>query len=917
MEKLSLHDAERVSFSIPHRQGEPCKIKINAAALHNLLKVTPRSGFSEPEFISFNLLADTELTFSTEIIKPFLGTGLIWEGSVPGQPELRAHLSVTGLDDGQGLFIAGAFRLKGQRFVITPAGADYVCVHLPEPRNGPLSLPPVKPQSTAPESGVLSVSADESVAVIHALALYPKKMLTLLGEKELKAIIGHMQQTAAQVFKNSGINATVSFIASESLATLEHSQVEDMLNDVGDVDTGGTGNVTRGKCWDAVTARRNAHKADIVVLLGEGQRVVGGSIVGKAISIPEPVRFDQSDLSVATLAVCVFQQNDAAFIFCHELGHLLGGKHSRHVQPTREGLSPMYDYAHAYISPDKSYVTMMGYDVDAKEILPAFSAADLAYNGKPLGVAIDKPGAADVASLFRLTTRVMATYGGGASDRTQTLNVEVDPLVGGTVLPAELGPYTKGTNVNVKAVPRAGHAFKHWLLDGVVAGTKNIMSVLMDKPHTLRAVFENGQNHWITALPDPTVAQSGGTLRIKPEGFRFPYGTEVTLSYQPDKYKRSHATFWVVDGNATGVPVTEPLTLLPEQDVQVGVQLDNIAHYQPTYLSIYSSHPGGKQVITPVFYDMWGPLSNRKYTVSILSSYGGIPGYEQLTLGENTVVTDSKGVAVLHYEADIASLTYHELGIAYLAFRHENEAPLVLRLMLAADKPKTDVHHFTISDRNQYILAGSRPSDVRFTASDIMDRPDPRGRNEEFIFTADKYPGDKTGIKLPRILVKTDASAKGSLSFSASGKQGAGTNVIRCQYSYYHSYPFSLIHVLPEKIGDFLAGPESVAVKVGDDVEYQIISVKGTYSLFHLSDLSETFSDLSLKIEMADGGTGLRCLHESVSLSSLPFVSAKTQGFPLFMGRATSRGTATMRLYLENQGHRFYSTPLEIIFRVS
>jgi len=108
--------------------------------------------------------------------------------------------------------------------------------------------------------------------------------------------------------------------------------------------------------------------------------------------------------------------------------------------------------------------------------------------------------------------------------------------------------------------------------------------------------------------------------------------------------------------------------------------------------------------------------------------------------------------------------------------------------------------------------------------------------------------------------------------------------------AYYHNSPFSLIHVPPEKWGGSCRS--GICRNESDDVEYQVNSVKDTDSLFFLSDQSDTFSDLSLKIEMEDVGTGLRCVLESASLSSLPFASAKAQGFPLFRASAIRRGTA-------------------------
>lgn len=914
MEENIFQDETSSQINFQNYPGKNYKVKINTLALKHILISDTQSVFSEPEEVRFNLLPEIDISFRTEVKKCFLDSGFIWEGSAPGQPDLRANLSVIGLDDGQDLFVAGAFYHAGKRFVITPSEAGYVSVHLFERQKELIPLPSVKPQSTAPEPEFFDLASDESVAVINALALYPVKMLTSPGENSLKAIIGHMQQTATQVFKNSGINAIINFIAYEAVPELENPEVDKLLSDVGSVDVGGTGKVTHGKCWNSVSALRDAHDADIVVLLGEGKAQGLAIIEGIAMSIPEPVRFDQSDLSVATLAVAVSNTHsaDPGITFSHEVGHLLGGKHSRNVQPTRSGLSAMYDYAHAYISPDKSYVTMMGYDVDAKEVLPAYSSADSKYNGKPLGVAIDKPGAADVASLFRLTTRVMASYRGtNVSDKTQILKVEVDPIIGGTVLPAELGPYSKGTVVNVKAMPRAGHTFKHWLLDGVVAGTKNIMSVKMDTLHTLKAVFVNGQDHWITVHKDSSITYSGGTVTFKPEGHKFPYGTEITISFLSGKYTRSHATYWVVDGINTGLTVNEPLTLLPEQDLKIGVQLGTIMPQDVKNVPSSSIFPGGKHCISLVFYDMWGPLSNRKYTLSVLGDYNGVKGYTGIKFQESIILTDSYGVAILQYDANPA-LT----ETAFLSFKDEKETSLIFKMSLINEEENLRSNTFRIPIRNQYILAGNQPSPVEFTLVDTTGKPAVQGKNCEFTFSTDNYAGDKTGIKLTSSVVKTDACSKGVLSFSASEKQGAGTKVIRYK-DIQPSVPFALIHVLPSKIEDFLIAPKALSLKAGEHIGFQVVTVNEAYQLLHLSELGMAFSELNLKIDMDDGGTGLQCQQKSTALTLLSLQSGKTQGFPLFMSKSSARGTARMHLYLENKGQRLYTSPIEIVFNVS
>lgn len=116
---------------------------------------------------------------------------------------------------------------------------------------------------------------------------------------------------------------------------------------------------------------------------------------------------------------------------------------------------------------------------------------------------------------------------------------------------------------------------------------------------------------------------------------------------------------------------------------------------------------------------------------------------------------------------------------------------------------------------------------------------------------------------------------------------------------------FALIHVLPEKMNDFLTAPKPVFLKIGEQVEGQVILVKDTFKLFHLQEIGKAFCDLNLKVEMDDGGTGLYCLNKSVPLSMIPVESGTKQGFMVFLGKANAVGTARMRLYVEHRGTDF------------
>jgi parallel beta-helix repeat protein len=74
----------------------------------------------------------------------------------------------------------------------------------------------------------------------------------------------------------------------------------------------------------------------------------------------------------------------------------------------------------------------------------------------------------------------------------QTYSLTITSTVGGTTDPAPgTYSYTVNSSVQVTAVPEAEYLFDHWELDDVNVGSANPYSVLMNKNHTLKAIFSH------------------------------------------------------------------------------------------------------------------------------------------------------------------------------------------------------------------------------------------------------------------------------------------------------------------------------------------------------------------------------------------------------------------------------------------
>jgi hypothetical protein len=72
---------------------------------------------------------------------------------------------------------------------------------------------------------------------------------------------------------------------------------------------------------------------------------------------------------------------------------------------------------------------------------------------------------------------------------------------GGTTDPAPgVYTYTIGSTAQVRAIPNRSYVFDHWELDGSFVGSANPFNVLMDRNHTLKAVFSPAAAGWF--VPD-------------------------------------------------------------------------------------------------------------------------------------------------------------------------------------------------------------------------------------------------------------------------------------------------------------------------------------------------------------------------------------------------------------------------------
>jgi hypothetical protein len=98
-----------------------------------------------------------------------------------------------------------------------------------------------------------------------------------------------------------------------------------------------------------------------------------------------------------------------------------------------------------------------------------------------------------------------------------TYSLTITTTVGGTTDPTPgTYSYTANSTVQVTAIPEANYLFEYWEMDSVNVGSANPYTVLMDKNHTLKAVF--------SLIPSPL------SVSISPLSASIPMGQPVTFT---------------------------------------------------------------------------------------------------------------------------------------------------------------------------------------------------------------------------------------------------------------------------------------------------------------------------------------------------------------------------------------------------
>jgi len=126
-----------------------------------------------------------------------------------------------------------------------------------------------------------------------------------------------------------------------------------------------------------------------------------------------------------------------------------------------------------------------------------------------------------------------------------TYTLTIIATAGGTTNPASgTYTYTEGTNVQVTAIPDSSYKLAYWELDGAYNGTNNPTTVLMDKNHTLKAIFA------VITYTLTITTTTGGTTDPVPGTYTYDAGSSVPVQAFPSaNYMFDH---WVLNGSPAG-----------------------------------------------------------------------------------------------------------------------------------------------------------------------------------------------------------------------------------------------------------------------------------------------------------------------------------------------------------------------------
>ena len=236
-----------------------------------------------------------------------------------------------------------------------------------------------------------TVQAQTTESVIDVAVFYTPATKTAQSWTTKLAAETAVQNLVTQTnmaYTASGVHQRIKLVAVEEVTYTEDPSAAEMTEDLVRLALKSDG------FMDGVHAIRDRTGADIVMLLRSEK---AGTVSGTAYTMSEvSTTFASSAFGVSIVN---------AATFAHELGHVMGLRHDRHVSCRPECLPRTYPYAYGYVNQEafkrgapasKRWRTIMSYDLQCTENTPSFSCTRLlrfsnprqTHLNDPLGVAL-------------------------------------------------------------------------------------------------------------------------------------------------------------------------------------------------------------------------------------------------------------------------------------------------------------------------------------------------------------------------------------------------------------------------------------------------------------------------------------------------------------------------------------------------
>ena len=300
--------------------------------------------------VRLNLFNDASETFRRTDVQANADSGYVWEGDVPGKGAYEALLII------QNGTINGRVQLDDRLFNIDHVSGNVHRITELDPRKFPEEAPPAIPpvasdaqpdQAPAQEGAEQEASANTVIKVLVAFTVNSKNEAAASG-KNIVTEINRAITLANQAYKRGGMALVLKLAGTPmQVAYPEDPNIQEDLENVSNVNT-----PTNAAAFNAVRSQRTSRKADVVALFRRNDP----SFCGIAWF---PGSGSQPMPSAATAVFGYSVMNWTCvdnLSFHHEVGHNMGVRHDRYVDPTTPG------YNHGYVNKPKRQRTVMAHN---------------------------------------------------------------------------------------------------------------------------------------------------------------------------------------------------------------------------------------------------------------------------------------------------------------------------------------------------------------------------------------------------------------------------------------------------------------------------------------------------------------------------------------------------------------------------